>query len=155
MTEMVITRGADGAITGVTERHQKGWLKFWKLLQELTDEVCVYVEFYFPRNPKLHKLFFKRLHNVFKMQELFAEFDDFRLWVTVQAGYCNFVPGKDGKLCAIPKSIRYSKMDDLEFEAYFEAVMKGLWEGDTHRILWPHLSADQSWEMMGIAMNGR
>ena len=36
------------------------------------------------------------------------------------AGFCEFVPGADGRLMAVPKSTSFSNMDQAEFDRHYQ-----------------------------------
>jgi hypothetical protein len=60
----------------------------------------------------------------------------FRMYVQAGAGYCEFLPGKDG-LIAVPKSISFGKMDEIEFARLYKAVLNFIcdhWDLDNEQI---------------------
>jgi hypothetical protein len=53
--------------------------------------------------------------------ELNAE--QFRAYVTVGAGYCDFIEDPEGRTVAIPKSVSFAKMSDDEFERLYNDTL--------------------------------
>jgi len=81
------------------------------------------VEFDFKkqRNPGLHRKFFALVRMVMDNTEAFANDTDCRYYLTMRAGYYTFVKGKTG-MVAVPKSINFGVMDDVEFAELFTKV---------------------------------
>jgi hypothetical protein len=59
----------------------------------------------------------------------------------VGAGHAEFLPGLDGVICAIPKSIAWAELDEQEFIEFMRAVNDFLWTDVAQAVLWPHLGA--------------
>jgi hypothetical protein len=74
-----------------------------------------------PRNLAFHRKFFALLHAGLQMSG--AEFNDeqFRAVCITGAGHCDFVE-VNGKLVAIPRSISFAAMDELEFDQLYRDV---------------------------------
>lgn len=54
-------------------------------------------------------------------------FHAFRRWVTVEAGHYDLFELPDGSTLREPRSISFSKMDDLEFNDLYQAALNVLW----------------------------
>lgn len=87
-----------------------------------------------PRNPDHHRLFMALLALAFDATERFENADALRAWLKCQVGHADYFPMKDrdcphcgstitGDLVAIPKSMSFSKMDQTEFDAFFDKCM--------------------------------
>lgn len=67
------------------------------------------------RNIKFHKKFFSLLNLGFDNSKSgITDFDNYRAYATMKSGYYVIVKTPDGSF-AVPKSISFSKMDELEF----------------------------------------
>jgi len=75
-----------------------------------------------PRNLGFHKLFFAMLKISLDMADIEINAEQWRAIVTVGAGWCTFVPGRQG-LIAVPKSISFGAMDETEFHRLYEAAI--------------------------------
>jgi len=75
-----------------------------------------------PRNLGFHKLFFAMLGVALGMADIEVNAEQWRAIVTVGAGWCTFVPGREG-LIAVPKSISFGAMDETEFRRLYEAAI--------------------------------
>jgi hypothetical protein len=63
-----------------------------------------------------------------------------RAWLTVGAGYADFMPGPKGRMMALPKSIKWEKMEDNEFRELVRAVWQFLRTDHAQQFLWPMAS---------------
>ena len=75
-----------------------------------------------PRNYEFHKKFFALLHLGFENQDNYGDFDDYRALITCRAGYYKEIKTDKG-VVYMPKSISFSKMDELEFEELYNKVI--------------------------------
>jgi hypothetical protein len=148
MPQVTITRNELGKIDGANEKDQRAYARFVKRMQSLTSDAVLVLKWWEPRSPQFHKFHFAILGALFKSQEQFADPDDMRKWAEVGAGYCKLVPGPNGVMCAMPLSIAYEKLDDVEFGEVHKKVKTFLRSTRATRFLWPHLSDAQGFEMI-------
>ena len=152
MATIAVTRNDEGKIVGAGEKHAKAYARFRKALHELEPGEIFTLDFWLPRNPKLHGLHFALLTAVYEAQEQFADFDQFRQWAQVGAGHCDFVPGPTGRMVALPKSINWRTMDDADFADHHEAVKAFLRSQYATRFLWPAVNDQQGGEAMNAIL---
>ena len=69
-------------------------------------------------NPAFRRKYFALLKTAFDMADFEGNIEQFRHYVTVGSGYCDFHQYGD-KIVAVPKSIAFASMDDAEFEKLF------------------------------------
>lgn len=138
---VVVYRDATGKLVGLGDKGARAWARFQDRVRNLEVGETLDFEWKQPRSPKFHRLFFAMLHTLFDRQEQFADVDQLRAWLTVGAGYCEFVPGPTGRMVALPKSIAWSRMDDDEFRDLVAATWVFMRTQHAHRFLWPHLDA--------------
>lgn len=148
MTTIIVTKDETGKLCGFGERHRKAYARFKKALDKLEYGELLTLDFWFPRNGRLHRKHFAMLAVIFDAQERFEDSEQMRMWLQIGAGHCEYVPGHDGEICAIPKSIAWSKLDDAEFEAHHQAVKDFLRTAHARSFLWPHLSEENSMDMV-------
>ena len=89
-----------------------------KLSQFLGKEVKVSISQ--PRNIRFHKKYFALLAVGRDMADTNYNSEQFRAYVTVGAGYCEFLTDKEGGVVAIPKSISFAAMSEDEFERLYQ-----------------------------------
>ena len=98
-------------------------------------------EFREVRNPRFHRKFFALVNLAFQYWEPVEiehprhgrftpqkDFDEFRKWLLVQAGFFDVIGHPDGSVRLRAKSIRWAKMDDEEFSRLYQAVFNVIWE---------------------------
>jgi len=81
----------------------------------------VKVEIKRPRNLAHHRKFWALMNLVFENQEHYESVENMVAAMKTAVGHCDFMPSKDGNtMIAIPKSIAFHKMDQTEFETFYE-----------------------------------
>jgi hypothetical protein len=75
-----------------------------------------------PRNYEFHRKFMAMINLVFENQEVFDDFDDLRRYITMKAGWFKKVKTPKNFMY-IAKSIKFSKMDNVEFEKLYNACI--------------------------------
>lgn len=129
MTQITIIKNDQGRLEGLDERGQRAYAKWRRLVTDLPVGQTLTFSYRFPRSPGHHRLFFAKL-------------DDLRRWLTLGAGYFDMIPGLDGKPQAIPCSIDFDAMDEIDFAELHRAVDEFLWTARAQAVLWPHLDAE-------------
>ena len=151
MPSVHITKDQYGKLVGFGKRGVAAYGRFLKAVKALEFGELLSFTYKIPRAPKFHRLHFVMLDALFESQEQFvglrAEYQ-FRKWTEVGAGHCDFVPGPTGKPVALPRSIDYESLDDVEFAELHEAVKGFCRTPYFWRFLWPHLSDDKGAEMV-------
>lgn len=146
MSSVLIVKGNDGRLEGFGERGARAYGRFLKAVKELEIGELLSFTFKVPRSPKFHKLHFAMLRAVFESQEQFSGEYEFRKWCEVGAGHVKFVPGPQGRMVALPKSIAYDALDDVEFSELHDAVKAFLRTPHALAFLWGHLDESKASE---------
>ena len=148
-TITLIADPATRKLAGLTEKDGRGWARFLGLVKRLLQSgSCITFTWREPRSGPFHRRFFAMLGAAFDAQERFDDPEQFRLWLTVGAGFCDFVPHPQRGVVAIPKSIAFDKLEQAEFQEVADAVWQFYRSAHAREILYPHLSADASFEMV-------
>lgn len=142
MPTIVIGRGEDGRLDGITEPARKAYAKWKKIIKEIGVGESISFSYRVARSGPFHRRHFAMLNVVFENQEQFADEEMFRKWVEVGAGYCDLLPGPGGKMVAVPKSIKYEALDQTEFEEIHAKVFAFLRSQRACQFLWP----DVGWQ---------
>lgn len=151
MAKIRVTRNNEGKIDGASELDRKRYVKFRAGMMALEVGEIASIEVKFSRHKELHGWHFLILTAIFEAQDQFEDDEIFREWVQVGAGHCVFAPGPTGRMVAIPKSIAWDQMEDLEFQEHHEKAVDFLRGPVCTRFLWGHLSeSDQSAMIEGI-----
>jgi hypothetical protein len=138
--QVLITKDDSGHIVGFGEKGERAYARFKKRLEHLWPGELLSFAWNEPRSPGFHKMFFVMLNELFKQQEQFIDEDQMRAWLTVGAGYADFMPGPKGRMMALPKSIKWEKMEDNEFRELVRAVWQFLRTDHAQQFLWPMAS---------------
>ncbi|MFZ9959384.1 MAG: DUF1367 family protein [Candidatus Limnocylindrus sp.] len=151
--DVVITKSPEGRIVGVGEVGERNYGKWRALVERLQPGETLRFQWWRPRSAKHHGLFFAKISALYSRQEQFDCADRLRQWLTVGAGYCDFVPGPTGRMVALPRSIAWHRLDESEFGELHAAVDRFLWTDHARGFLWPHLKPEQSYEVIEGLMN--
>ena len=144
--DIVVVKDEQNKLRGFGEKGQRAWLRFRNAIEALEIGETLSFAWHKPRSPKFHRMYFGMLGALFDRQEQFADVDQLRAWLTVGAGFCEFVPGPTGRMVALPKSIAWHRMDDNEFKELVLATWAFIRTEHAQRFLWPHMQplvADQ------------
>jgi hypothetical protein len=146
MSECVITKGQDGKLAGFGKKGVQDYDRWKRAVAALQPGELLHFSWREPRSPRHHRWFFALLGGLLERQEQFDTLDKLRMWLTVGAGHCDFVPGASGRMVALPRSIAFDKMDQAEFAAFNDEVQKFLRGEHAARFLWPQLTQAQQIE---------
>jgi len=138
----VVVVKTESGLEGLGEASKRAYGRFRELVRNLEVGETLRVSWKEPRSPGFHKLFFVMLGHLFDQQENFPDENSLRSWLTVGAGFAEFVPGPTGKMVALPKSISWERMDEGEFRDLVSAVWSFLRTDHAQLFLWPATPAD-------------
>jgi hypothetical protein len=148
MSTVCIVKNDRGKLEGFGQKGTKAYGRFLKAVKELEVGELLTFSFKVPRSPRFHRLHFAMLNALFAAQENFSDDLEFRKWTEVGAGHVKFVPGPKGRIVAMPLSIAYDALDDVEFSDLHEKVKEFMRSDHAHNFLWPHLEPQQRVEMV-------
>lgn len=148
-----VRRVVFGVVDGLGHQQQKRWRRFWGWLMKMEPgEVCR-VSTLMERSGPYHRRHFAIEQAVFDAQERFENFDQFRVWLKVGAGWVTWAAGPKGGVVPIPNSVSYAKADEMEFREFHERVIGFLRGQHAAVYLWPHLKSMAD-EMMNQILEG-
>lgn len=148
MPTLVVYKDEEGRLSGWGEKGRRAYLKFRKIISELQPGETMDMSYRLPRSPQHHRYFFAQLGKLHDMQERFETQEGLIDWLKVGAGHCEFVPGRDGQLVALPKSIAWHNLDEQEFIEFHRAMRDFLWTPYAQECLWPSLTPTQRYAML-------
>lgn len=143
MPECLIVKNENGKVEGFGAKGHRAFQKFRRVVAEMALGETIQFTYRLPRSPQHHRYVFARLSALFDMQETFADFDHLMVFLKVGAGFVDFMPGPDGKLVAVPKSIAWIELEEKDFTEVRQAIWDFLLTEQAQAALWPHLSKDQ------------
>jgi hypothetical protein len=139
---------------GMTESDRIGWRKFFAWLERKQAGEIAHVEVWFPRHGRFHRLHMAMEAAVFDAQERIADFDQFRAWVKIGAGWVDWMPSPNGGIVPIPKSISYRAADEQQYADYHLRVLAFLRGPHAAPFLWKHLKGNDCHDMMASILEG-
>lgn len=148
MSDCVVYRAEDGKLAGFGAKGSKRWVQFCEQIAQLGIGETMQFSWRLPRSPSHHRMFFAKLGALMDIQEQFDTDERLRAWLTVGAGYADFVPGPTGRMVALPQSIAFDKLDEVAFTDLHQRVDAFLWGDHARRFLWPHMSDLESYDMV-------
>lgn len=143
-----------GLVDGARQDDKRAWRKFWKRVLALGVGEFINFEVLFPRLGPYHRRHMKIENDVFDAQDRFTDFEQFRVWLKVGAGWVDWCAGPKGGVIPVPRSISYRKADQAEFERYHGLVMEFLRGEHAAPYLWKHLGELGAHAMMDTIMAG-
>lgn len=140
MADVVLVKGEDGKLAGLTDADERKYAKFRSTTTGLEVGDTLRFSFKLARSPQFHKRHFAILGALFKCQEQFVDFEKFREWTQVGAGFCDIYPGPKGRPVAVSRSIAWENLDDADFAEHHRAVIEFVRSVHFTRFLWPQMS---------------
>lgn len=142
MAEILLVKAPDGKLHGADPDERKKQARFHAMVERLEVGEVVTVKYNHPRNSMFHRKFFallkvgfdawdpmrNRKRLTYKGREIEKNFDKFREQVVIAAGFYHQVFDIKGKFTLEAESISFAAMDDIRFEAVYNAVQKVLLE---------------------------
>lgn len=148
MAEVIVFRDEAGKLAGLGESGARAFAKFRAAVDKLDIGETLTFSWKAPRSPQFHRRHFAVLAAMFEQQDQFQDADAFRMWVQVGAGFCDLMPGPKGKPVAMPKSIKWDRLDDVEFAEHHAAVIAFMRSTHFTRFLWPWMTDLQADSMV-------
>jgi hypothetical protein len=142
-----------GVIDGFNRDDKRAWRRIWKRIKDMEAGEMLVIDIRMPRSGPFHRRHMAIEQQVFDAQERFQDFEMFRYWLKVGAGWVTWAAGPKGGVVPIPKSISYVSADQEEFSRYHEAVVEFLRGPHAAKFLWRHLG-DGSADMMESILGG-
>lgn len=154
MASVLIVKNEAGKLEGFGEKGTRTYNRFLGDVRALVVGEMLSFSYRVPRSAPYHNRHFRMVRDVFESQEKFDDETLFRKWLEIGAGYADWVPGPDSKICAVPRSIDYATLDQADFEPIHVAVKGFMRSQYATGVLWPHLSAQMQWEMIEQLLAG-
>lgn len=127
-----------GVVDGLGVRGQKQWRRFWNALMRLEPGELVTVVTHQARLGWFHRKHMALESRIFAGQEKFEEFEHFRNWMKVGAGFCTWYAGPKGGVIPVPKSISFATLDQTEMEQFHKDAIAFLRSPHALKTLWAH-----------------
>jgi hypothetical protein len=146
--KFVIQKDSNGRFQGLGPAGHRAYMKFRFMCKEAPVGATLSMAYTIPRSLSHHRYFFASVTELLGMQERFDELKPLLEWLKVGAGHVDFVPGIDGQLVALPRSIDWESLEEKDFTEFHQAMRQFLWTPHAQAYLWPHLNTDQRYAMV-------
>jgi hypothetical protein len=137
-----------GIVDGLGHRGKKQWRRFVNGLMRLEPGEMVEIKTHKARSGPFHRRHMVIETAVFEAQERFEHFEQFRNWLKVGSGFCDWVPGGKGAVMPVPKSIAFDKLEEDEMRQVHSDMVAFLRTEYAAKTLWPHLSSSARIDMV-------
>lgn len=135
-------------IGGLGEMHQKRWARFWSGFLRAEPGEMVTITTTTKRSGPFHRRHMLIESRIFEAQERIPEFESFRLWLKIGAGFVDWMAGPKGGVVPVPKSISYSECEEGVMREFHENAIRFLREPHAIKFLWPKLPDAQRFDAM-------
>lgn len=148
----VVRRVLFGTIDGLGERGKRQWRRFFNTVLRLTPGELVDIRTHKERSGPFHRRHMLMETRFFQGQERFEEFEQFRNWLKVGAGHCDWFPGPTGGVVPVPKSIEFARLEEADMRELHNAMVHFLRTPHAIKTLWPKLPESQRHEAVEALM---
>jgi hypothetical protein len=139
-------------IDGLGELNQKRWRRFWNRLLKAEPGEIVTVTTKTKRSGPFHRRHMLIETRVFEAQERIGDFEAFRLWLKIGAGFVTWMAGPKGGVVPVPKSISYERCEEGEMREFHENAVHFLREPHAIKFLWPKMPEAQRVQAMDVLL---
>ena len=143
-----------GIVDGLGDRGRKQWRRFIASLMTMEPGEMVEIKTHKARSGPFHQRHMVMETAFFEAQEKFEHFEQFRNWLKVGAGFCDWVPGPRGAVMPVPRSIAFDKLEDGDMRQVHDNMVAFLRTEHAGKTLWRHLDAVQRTEMVDTLLMG-
>lgn len=143
-----------GMVDGLGEVGRKQWRRFVNGLMTLEPGEMVSIRTHKQRSGPFHRRHMALESMVFEAQEKFEQFEQFRNWLKVGSGFCDWVAGPKGGVIPVPKSIAFDKLEDDDMRQVHDDMVRFLRSGHAGQALWKHLNDAERMEMIETILRG-
>lgn len=137
-----------GMVDGLGERGRRQWRGLWRRILDLEPGEMMDIKTNQMRLGWYHRRHFALEQAVFESQEKFGDFEQFRNWLKIGAGFVDWVAGPKGAIVPLPRSLSYAKLDQADMEQFHRDAVDFLRTATAGKVLWKHLRMDAQIEMI-------
>lgn len=143
-----------GLVDGLGDVGRKQWRRFVNGLISLEPGEMVFIVTHKARSGPFHRRHMAIETAVFEAQEKFTNFEQFRNWLKVGSGFCDWIAGPRGAVIPVPKSIAFDKLEDGEMRQVHDDMIAFLRSEHAGKALWKHLAPTARTEMIESVLKG-
>jgi hypothetical protein len=148
------TKVLEKGLRGIDDKHHKRWRTFLRRVFSLEDGEIAEIATRIPRSGSFHRFHMAVEQAVFNGQEKFEHFEQFRNWLKVGAGFCDWVAGPKGGVIPCPRSISFADLEEDAMREFHNDTLAFLRGPHAAVYLWKHLGPAGAAEMMESILQG-
>lgn len=141
-------------VDGLGEVGRKQWRRFLNRLFKLEPGEIATIKTHNERVGWWHRKHMALEQTLFENQEKFDNFDTFRDWLKIGAGFVEWHVGPKGGVVPVPKSISFAKLEQIEMEKVHADMVAFLRTEHAQKALWRHLTPQARSEMIEMILVG-
>jgi len=145
-------RAIFGVVDGLGERGRRQWRRLWNRLMKLEPGEMMEIRTVQQRIGWYHRKHMALEQALFEAQDRFEDFESFRTWLKVGAGFVDWFPGPKGGVIPVPKSISYSALEQGDMEQFHADAVNFLRTEHAGKTLWKHLAPEKRIEMLEFVL---
>lgn len=143
-----------GMVDGLGEVGRKQWRRFVNGLMQLEPGEMVSIRTHKARSGPFHRRHMVIETAIFEAQEKFENFEQFRNWLKVGSGFCDWIAGPKGAVIPVPRSMAFDKLEDGEMRQVHDDMVAFMRSEHAGRALWKHLEPAARMEMVESIFRG-
>lgn len=133
---------------GATVADEKGWRRFMRAMNEGSSGEYFQITVERQRTGWKHRKQMALEGKVFDAQERLKDKEQFRLWLKVGSGFCDWIAGSKGGVMPVPRSINFNTCSEEEFAEYCDGIKTFLRTEHAQHYLFPALTAQMAEQCM-------
>lgn len=133
-------------LSGATDKDTRAWNRFVRALDQAAQGEFFQLKIQRQRDGKFHRMHMGMISKLFKAQERVEDFEAFRLWLKVGAGFVDWMPGPKGGVFPVPRSINFQTCSEDDMREFHERVVEFLRKPHAQKYLFPHATAQAAAE---------
>lgn len=135
-------------VDGLTEKDRKRWRNWLGRMCRLEPGEMSTLDLTTKRHGAFHRRHLLIESRVFDAQERIVDFDQFRNWLKVGAGFVDWLAGPKGGVIPVPRSISYAKCDEETMRTFHDDAIAFFRGPHAAPFLWKHLAPARAHETM-------
>lgn len=136
--------------TDVDRKRIRNWFGRWKRAEP--GEMST-IKTAFRRSSPFHRRHMAIEQAVFDAQERITDFEQFRVWLKVGAGFVDWLAGPKGGVVPVPRSIDYARCDDETMREFHDNAIAFLRGPHAATFLWKHITPAHAEDTMNTILS--
>lgn len=136
--KVVLRRFLFENVSGATDKDTRAWNRWLRALDRAAQGEFFQLKIQRQRSGPFHRMHMGLISKVFKAQERVDDFEAFRLWLKVGAGFVDWMPGPKGGVFPVPRSIDFNRCSEDDMREFHDRVIEFLRKPHAQHYLFPN-----------------